>query len=107
MAFLVSLSAMVVKDIVVPLTHDQSRGLSLSRWVLVAVGVVGGALAWHPPALIGFVRTKRRLRFGGGVFCAFVIWCGVARRVAGVVDVFGGDIGSKRAFTAKPSPGSG
>jgi len=55
---LVSLSAMVVKDIVVPLTGDHSRGLTLSRWVLVGVGVVGGVLAWHPPSLIGLFAQK-------------------------------------------------
>lgn len=55
---LVSLSAMVVKDIVVPLTNDHSRGLALSRWVLVIVGVIGGAMAWHPPALIGLFAQK-------------------------------------------------
>lgn len=55
---LVSLSAMVVKDIVVPLTGDHSRGLAMSRWVLVGVGVVGGALAWQPPALIGLFAQK-------------------------------------------------
>ncbi len=55
---LVSLSAMVVKDIVVPITGDHSRGLTLSRWVLVAVGVIGGILAWHPPELIGLFAQK-------------------------------------------------
>lgn len=55
---LVSLSAMVVKDIVVPLTGDHSRGLALSRWVLVGVGIVGGVLAWNPPALIGLFAQK-------------------------------------------------
>lgn len=55
---LVSLSAMVVKDIVVPLTGDHSRGLALSRSVLVGVGVIGGLLAWQPPPLIGLFAQK-------------------------------------------------
>lgn len=55
---LVALSAMVVKDIVEPLTGDHSRGLAMSRWVLVGVGVLGGILAWHPPALIGLFAQK-------------------------------------------------
>lgn len=77
---LVSLSAMVVKDIVVPLTHDQSRGLSLSRWVLVAVGVVGGALAWHPPALIGLFAQKGVYGLAAASFVPLlfgVVWRGV------------------------------
>ncbi|GLS26565.1 sodium:solute symporter family protein [Marinibactrum halimedae] len=55
---LVALSAMVVKDIVIPITHDETRALQLSRWVLVAVGVVGGFLAWNPPPLIGLFAQK-------------------------------------------------
>ncbi len=55
---LVSLSAMVVNDIVRPLTGDRGNGLALSRWVLVAVGVVGVALAWEPPPLIGLFAQK-------------------------------------------------
>ncbi|WP_317932177.1 sodium:solute symporter family protein [Halioxenophilus sp. WMMB6] len=55
---LVALSAMVVKDIVVPLTGDHSRGLQMSRWVLVGVGVIGGVIAWQPPALIGLFAQK-------------------------------------------------
>lgn len=55
---LVSLSAMVVNDIVRPLAGDRGDGLLLSRWVLVAVGVVGVALAWNPPPLIGLFAQK-------------------------------------------------
>jgi SSS family solute:Na+ symporter/sodium/pantothenate symporter len=55
---LVSLSAMVVTDIVRPLTGSDKSGLALSRWVLVAVGALGLALAWEPPPLIGLFAQK-------------------------------------------------
>lgn len=55
---LVALSAMVVKDIVIPVTGDQQRGLAWSRYVLVGVGILGLALAWHPPPLIGLFAQK-------------------------------------------------
>ncbi len=55
---LVALSAMVVNDIVKPLAGDAYDGLTLSRWVLIAVGVVGVLLAWNPPPLIGLFAQK-------------------------------------------------
>ncbi|PLW69153.1 sodium:solute symporter family transporter [Pseudohalioglobus lutimaris] len=55
---LVSLSAMVVNDIVHPLAGERYDGLVLSRWVLVGVGVVGVVLAWNPPPLIGLFAQK-------------------------------------------------
>lgn len=55
---LVSLSAMVVNDIVMPLSGSSSRGLAWSRWVLVVVGIVGLLVAWNPPALIGLFAQK-------------------------------------------------
>ncbi|CAA0082733.1 Sodium/pantothenate symporter [Zhongshania aliphaticivorans] len=55
---LVSLSAMVVNDIVTPLSKHQSNGLAWSRWVLIAVGLIGLALAWNPPPLIGIFAQK-------------------------------------------------
>jgi len=55
---LVSLSAMVVTDIVTPLFGQRVNGLALSRWVLVSVGVVGIVLAWNPPPLIGLFAQK-------------------------------------------------
>ncbi len=55
---LVSLSAMVVNDIVIPLTGSREKGLVWSRWVLVAVGVFGLMIAWNPPALIGLFAQK-------------------------------------------------
>ncbi|MEO1081368.1 MAG: sodium:solute symporter family protein [Pseudomonadota bacterium] len=55
---LVALSAMVVNDIVQPLAGDGVDGLVLSRWVLVAVGVIGVVLAWNPPPLIGLFAQK-------------------------------------------------
>ncbi|MFK7830064.1 MAG: sodium:solute symporter family protein [Congregibacter sp.] len=55
---LVALSAMVVNDIVQPLFGDRRDALSLSRWVLIGVGVVGVLLAWNPPPLIGLFAQK-------------------------------------------------
>ena len=55
---LVSLSAMVVNDIVHPIAGERVDGLVLSRWVLVGVGVVGVLLAWNPPPLIGLFAQK-------------------------------------------------
>ncbi|MGK0442810.1 MAG: SSS family solute:Na+ symporter/sodium/pantothenate symporter [Pseudohongiellaceae bacterium] len=55
---LVALSAMVVNDIVKPLTGDKQKGLAWSRWVLVVVGIIGLALAWSPPPLIGLFAQK-------------------------------------------------
>lgn len=55
---LVSLAAMVVNDIVTPVFGDRFNGLTLSRWVLVVVGLVGIALAWNPPPLIGLFAQK-------------------------------------------------
>ena len=55
---LVALSAMVVNDIVIPLKGDEQSGLAWSRYVLVAVGVVGLLLAWNPPQLIGLFAQK-------------------------------------------------
>jgi SSS family solute:Na+ symporter/sodium/pantothenate symporter len=55
---LVSLSAMVVNDIVTPLTNHNGKGLAWSRWVLIAVGVIGLVLAWNPPPLIGLFAQK-------------------------------------------------
>ncbi|GAB3285258.1 sodium:solute symporter family protein [Parahaliea aestuarii] len=55
---LVSLSAMVVNDIVEPLFGNRINGLALSRWVLVGVGIIGVLLAWNPPPLIGLFAQK-------------------------------------------------
>ncbi|MCR8922886.1 sodium:solute symporter family protein [Dasania sp. GY-MA-18] len=55
---LVSLSAMVVNDIVTPLKGNKHQGLAWSRWVLVIVGVIGLTLAWNPPPLIGLFAQK-------------------------------------------------
>lgn len=55
---LVSLSAMVVNDIVKPLSKNQKQGLAWSRWTLIAVGIVGLVLAWNPPPLIGLFAQK-------------------------------------------------
>ncbi len=55
---LVALSSMVVNDIYFPLSNKsleekEQKGLSLSRYLLVAVGLVSFALAWNPPKLVG------------------------------------------------------
>lgn len=57
---LVSLSAMVVNDIVAPVAgvNSHKAGLTWSRWVLVVVGVFGLVLAWDPPPLIGLFAQK-------------------------------------------------
>lgn len=55
---LVSLSAMVVNDIVAPLSQNSRDGLLWSRWVLVGVGVIGLILAWNSPPLIGLFAQK-------------------------------------------------
>ena len=55
---LVSLSAMVINDIVVPATGRADMGLMLSRVFLIAMGLVGLALAWNPPALVGIFAQK-------------------------------------------------
>ena len=57
---LVSLSAMVVNDIVTPLSviKNKEKALVWSRWVLVAVGVIGLVLAWNPPPIIGLFAQK-------------------------------------------------
>lgn len=55
---LVSLSAMVVKDIVIPFKGSPANGLLWSRIVLVGIGVVGAIIAWNPPPLIGLFAQK-------------------------------------------------
>lgn len=55
---LVALSAMVVADILKPMGLADHHGLRISRYVLVAVGVVGLLLAWNPPALVGLFAQK-------------------------------------------------
>ena len=57
---LVALSSMVANDIFIPfkknLTSEQS--LSLSRYVLVAIGLISFAIAWSPPKLVGLFAQK-------------------------------------------------
>ncbi len=55
---LVSLSAMVINDIVLPMSGHAERGLLLSRLFLVVMGVVSVAVAWNPPALVGLFAQK-------------------------------------------------
>ena len=59
---LVALSAMVVNDIYMPFRKatgvGPEKGLMLSRFVLIAVGLFAYALAWNPPALVGLFAQK-------------------------------------------------
>jgi SSS family solute:Na+ symporter/sodium/pantothenate symporter len=58
---LVSLSAMVVKDLYQPFAGAEFKsgsGLRLSRWVLVGVGVMAYLVALNPPALVGLFAQK-------------------------------------------------
>lgn len=61
---LVSLSAMVVSDIYRPFSKKttpeefQRKGLILSRWVLVAIGLIALAFSWDPPRMVGLLAQK-------------------------------------------------
>jgi sodium/pantothenate symporter len=55
---LVSLSAMVINDIVTPLFGELKNSLMWSRILLVMVGLVSLYLAWNPPPLIGLFAQK-------------------------------------------------
>ncbi len=55
---LVSLSAMVINDIVTPMFGRLDSALMWSRILLVAVGLIALFLAWNPPALIGLFAQK-------------------------------------------------
>lgn len=54
---LVSISSVVVADLVIPLSGGSARieakGLSLSRYVLIAVGLISLAIAWDAPKSLG------------------------------------------------------
>ncbi len=59
---LVALSAMVVNDIYKPLAGgsggDGARGLALSRYVLVGIGLFALALSLDPPQMVGIFAQK-------------------------------------------------
>lgn len=55
---LVALSAMVVNDLVGPLRSSEANALAWSRYVLIGIGIIGLALAWNPPSLIGLFAQK-------------------------------------------------
>lgn len=61
---LVALSAMVVSDIYRPFAKTKSpeefqrKGLILSRWVLVSIGVISLIIAWDPPRMVGLFAQK-------------------------------------------------
>ncbi len=57
---LVAISSMIVHDLYLPWAgaDKAERGLQVSRWVLVMVGLFAFALAWDPPKLVGiFAQT--------------------------------------------------
>ena len=49
---------MVVNDIITPLGGKPKNALLWSRWVLVGIGIIGVALAWDAPPLIGLFAQK-------------------------------------------------
>ena len=58
---LVALSAMVINDLYLPFRKgelEKHTGINGSRWVLVAIGLAGGALAWHPPPFVGIFAQQ-------------------------------------------------
>jgi SSS family solute:Na+ symporter/sodium/pantothenate symporter len=58
---LVSLSSMTVNDIYAPLSRgkmDPKRALIVSRYTLIAIGLVSALIAWNPPALVGLFAQK-------------------------------------------------
>lgn len=61
---LVALSAMTVNDIYRPFAkfdspeQYQQRGLKLSRFVLVGIGLIALALSWTPPMLVGLFAQQ-------------------------------------------------
>ncbi len=55
---LVSLSAMVINDIVTPLAGKMKNSLMWSRILLVVVGLISLWIAWNPPALVGLFAQK-------------------------------------------------
>jgi SSS family solute:Na+ symporter/sodium/pantothenate symporter len=56
---LVSLSSMITTDFLGPMMKfDDKKGLSISRYILVAVGIVGLLLAWNPPKYVGLFAQK-------------------------------------------------
>lgn len=67
---LVSLSAMVANDIYLPLRKGGSTrsALTLSRYILVVIGIIAGALAWNPPALVGLFAQQGVYGLGAASF---------------------------------------
>jgi SSS family solute:Na+ symporter/sodium/pantothenate symporter len=55
---LVSLSAMIINDIVTPVFGEIENSLLWSRILLVMIGGVALLLAWNPPPLIGLFAQK-------------------------------------------------
>lgn len=55
---LVSLSAMVINDIVAPIFGELKHSLMWSRLLLVLVGLVALMLAWNPQPMIGLFAQK-------------------------------------------------
>jgi SSS family solute:Na+ symporter/sodium/pantothenate symporter len=58
---LVSISSIVVADLVLATGGEGAlarRGLSLSRWTVVIIGLISLALAWDPPARLGLFAQQ-------------------------------------------------
>jgi SSS family solute:Na+ symporter/sodium/pantothenate symporter len=86
---LVSLSAMVIIDIVTPIFGELKNSLMWSRILLVMVGLVSLCLAWNPPPLIGLFAQKGV--YGLAAASAAPILFGV---------LYSGEVGSRWVFIA-------
>lgn len=91
---LVALSAMVTHDIYLRLRpQDAEGGLKLSRYVLVAVGLVAFALALDPPKLVGLFAQKGVYGIAAASFVPIVLGVvvrgEVSARVVGAAAVTG------------------
>jgi len=50
---------MITTDFLGPMMKfDDKKGLSISRYILVVVGIVGLLLAWNPPKYVGLFAQK-------------------------------------------------
>lgn len=73
---LVSLSAMVVNDIYLPYSkskHKEKNGLRLSRAVLIAIGLISYAIAYHPPRLVGLFAQKGVYGLAAAALCPILV----------------------------------
>lgn len=74
---LVSLSAMVVNDIYMPLSNNKDGmskfGLALSRYVLIAIGLVAFVLALKKPPLVGIFAQQGVYALAAASFVPIVV----------------------------------